>query len=175
VETPSGRGEPTPSLAPGTDLTIVKLTPDGREAARYPGHALSGPEDWVIARAYWVFERKDLGYLVFDPRDVFVEYFSLTRPYNAFALFTEDDRFKGWYCNVTYPSWIEDGTVYWQDLYIDVVVYPDGRLLTLDEDELDRAGLASRDPALYQMILSARDELIERARTRAFPFSEAPA
>ncbi|MDI3342097.1 MAG: DUF402 domain-containing protein [Sphaerobacter sp.] len=169
------RGAPSDRPAPGTELTIVKLSPDGTEAARYPGRALPSPPGWVAARAFWIFGRMDLGYLVFDPQDVFLEYFSLTRPYNAFGIYTSHGRFKGWYCNVTRPSWLDGDVLYWHDLYVDVVIYPDGRHLILDEDELARAELATRDPALHGMILAARDELLQLARARAYPFSEAPA
>ena len=118
----------------GTTVSIVKLKPDGSEAIRYSGEVISAPTGWVAARCPWRQRRVDLGYLVFEPNDIFLEYFSLTDSFNAFAVHTPSGELKGWYCNVTLPSWVEDDTVYWHDLYIDVVAYPDGRILVLDED-----------------------------------------
>lgn len=55
---------------------------------------------------------------------------------------------KGWYINVTrptkmYPSFdvssAAERVLEWTDLKLDVWVYPDGRMLTLDQDEFDAA------------------------------------
>lgn len=167
---PGDRDQP----APGTRLTIVKLQPDRSEGARYPGEVIASPPGWVAARAVWTYRRWEVGPLVFEPDDVLLEYFALKKPFNAFGVYTPAGRFKGWYCNVTHPSWLEDTTLFWHDLYIDVVVTPDGASEVLDEDELDAAGVAERDPALYRTIIEARDLLLRRARAGDYPFSEAP-
>lgn len=159
------------SAGAGAELTIVKLRADGSEAARYPGRVIPSPPAWVAVRASWGYPRMDLGYVVYEPGDIFYEYFSLDRPFNAFAVFASDGTFKGWYCNVTYPSWIEGDTLFWRDLYVDVIAYPDGRTEVLDEDELAEAGLAEHDPALHQTILAARDTLLAMISTAEYPFS----
>lgn len=156
----------------GTPVTVVKLRPDGGEAIRYPGEIINAPTDWVAVRAPWGQRRVDLGYLTFEPNDVFFEYFSLSRPFNAFAICTNHADLKGWYCNVTYPSWVEDALVYWHDLYVDVIAYPNGRMLVLDEDELEESGLATSDPTVYQLILDARDELQSMISRREYPFDQ---
>lgn len=153
-------------------MTIVKLRPNGSEAIRYPGTAIDAPAGWVAARAPWRQQRVDLGYLVFEPDDVFLEYFALDQPFNAFAIYATDGRLKGWYCNVTHPSWIEQETIYWHDLYVDIIAYPDGRTLVLDEDELARSGLDTSDPKIYQMILDARDDLLRMVAAQNYPFDK---
>lgn len=166
-----GRGSPP---AEGSPLTIVKLRPDGKEAARYPGKVRPSPPGWVAIEAHWGYQRMDLGYVVYEPNDLFLEYFSLDQPYNAFAVYGAEEGFKGWYCNVTHPSWVEDGTLYWHDLYLDVIVKPDGAIQVLDEDELAASGLATRDPRLHAMILHARDRLLQMVHEQAYPFTERP-
>ena len=157
-----------------TERRVVKLSPTGKPPVRYGGTELPAPEGWVAVRAPWVHGTYELGYLTFRNGDTLDEYFALERPYNAFALYRPGGEFAGWYCNVTQPTAIVDGEIHWHDLFIDVIVYPDGRTLVLDEDELADAGVAERDPALHAMILAARDELLELAARRAFPFSTAP-
>jgi hypothetical protein len=157
---------------PGSQVTIVKLKPDGCEAIRYPGETICSHEGWIAARAPWEQRRVDLGYLVFEPGDVFYEYFSLDQPFNAFAIFTYEGKLKGWYCNVTLPSWVSDRTIYWHDLYIDVIAYPDGRTLVLDEDELTDSGLEESEPDKYRMILDARDTLLSMVKRRTYPFDQ---
>lgn len=160
------------ALPPGTTVTIIKLRPDGSEAIRYPGEVITAPAGWVAARAPWGQRRVDLGYLVFEPNDIFLEYFALDDPFNVFAIYTHEGTLKGWYCNVTHPSWIERATIYWHDLYIDVVAYPEGRVIVLDEDELAESGLVSRDPTLHRRILDARDTLIAMVTNRRYPFDQ---
>jgi hypothetical protein len=156
----------------GTHIEIVKLRPNGSEAIRYPGEVISAPNGWIAARAPWGQRRVDLGYLVFEPNDIFLEFFSTTEPLNVFAVFTANGILKGWYCNVTRPSWVRDDAVYWHDLYIDVVAYPDrADVRVLDEDELADSGVEATDPALYQLIAKGRARLLEMIAENAYPFT----
>lgn len=153
------------------EYIAVKHAPDGREQTRYGGTRIPSEPDWIAVRAEWVHGEYDLGYLHFRNGDYLDEYFSLSQPYNAFALFRGDGAFQGWYCNVTHPTRVTSQEIHWHDLYVDVIVYPDGRTLVLDEDELAESGLESTDPGLHEMILAARDELLQMARDHAYPFS----
>lgn len=158
-------------MSPPRPLTIVKLRGDGSEAARYPGTLLSDADGWWLARAPWEMRRVDLGYLVFEPGDTLLEYFAREELVNAFAIFAASGRFKGWYCNIAH-NWLDGDTLYWRDLYLDLIVYPDGRQLVLDEDELAASGLVERDPALYQRVVSALGWLQRTVEARAYPFSD---
>ena len=144
----------------------------GKPPVHYAAHRIESAEGWIAARARWVHGYMDLGYLTFMNGDVLDEYFALDRPYNAFAIYRASGDFAGWYCNVTHPTTVVGNEIHWYDLYLDVIVYPDGGTLVLDEDELEESGLAHSDPDLYAMILAAKDELLELANTNAYPFSE---
>lgn len=153
--------------------SVFKLRPDGSVATRYDAVEIDAPDGWVAVRANWVHGRVDIGHFAFEPGDVLDEYFALDRPYNAFATWRADGTFVAWYCNVTHPTMIDGDELRWHDLWVDVLVMPDGRTIVLDEDELADSGLATRDPALHAMILAARDELLALAAAGAYPFSEA--
>lgn len=159
-------------LLPGTWVTVHKLRPDGSEATHYPGQVMPSRDRWIAVRAEWQRQRLDLGCLDFEPGDRFHEYFSPDQPFNAFAVFAPDGRFKGWYCDVTYPTRIEDDQIFWQDLYLDIIVCRDGRTVVLDEDELAESGLEQSDSDLFRFILDARATLERFIRERAYPFSE---
>jgi hypothetical protein len=160
----------TPPAA-GTAIDIVKLQPDGSEAIRYPGEVIPSPDGWIAALAPWGQRRMDLGYLIFEPTDIFLEFFSTVEPLNVFANFTADGTLKGWYCNVTRLSWMQGNAVYWHDLYIDVIAYPDrDDVLVLDEDELAASGVETSDPALYQLIMAGRARLLAMVAANAYPF-----
>ncbi len=155
------------------EWVVVKLRPDGSEAARYRATGVDAPEGWVAARAVWTFGTVDIGYFTFEPGDVLYEYFSIDRPYNLFATYRPDRGLVGWYCNVTHPTRVVDGVITWHDLWVDVLVLTDGSIVVVDLDELEESGVAASDPALYRTILDARDELVAMAERRAWPFSAA--
>ena len=166
-----------PALLTGTALTIVKLAPDGSQAARYRGDVVGhNPDSWLLVQATWTNRRIELGGLSFCPGDELLEWFSPRHPFNAFAVFSPHDGFKGWYANVAYPARLDATTeppvLFWHDLYLDLVGLPDGSFTVRDDDELLASGLAHADPELYARILAARSELIRRFQRRLPPFAE---
>jgi hypothetical protein len=156
----------------GAEVKIVKLRPDGTEAATYMGTLIESPPGWVVVRATWTFRRMDLGYMTFEPDDYLIEYFATSQPFNAFVLFSPEDEYKGWYCNITHPTRIKGNTIYWHDLYVDVIQKTDGSILVLDEDELEESNLRQEDPNLHEMIISSRDLVVEKMRNQVYPFSD---
>lgn len=79
------------------------------------------------------------------------------RWYNIFEIHDrEDDSLKAWYCNVTLPAEFENGTVSYVDMALDLLVFPDGRQLVLDEDEFEALHL---DQSQQQNALAALEEL----------------
>ena len=165
------------SLLPGAELTIVKLAPDGSEAARYGGEFVGHRQDpWILVLATWTNRTIELAGLSFSPGDSLLEWFSPQHPFNAFAVYSSQARLKGWYANVTHPAWLdttEDRPVlFWHDLYLDLVGLPDRSFTLLDDDELLASGLADSDPQLHARIFHARSELIRRFERRLPPFAQ---
>ncbi|MCA9858908.1 MAG: DUF402 domain-containing protein [Thermomicrobiales bacterium] len=165
-------------MAAGETVRIFKLRPDGSEATSYDAVELAGPfpEDWRGFRAEWTVGTIDSGGLVFEIGDYLHEYFSPTAWFDVFSLFRPDGTLKGWYANVTWPTTFEAGPhcdhVVWQDLYVDLIGFPEGHFLILDEDELEASPLMEEDPDLVTLILAARDTMVDRFQYRDFPFHE---
>jgi protein associated with RNAse G/E len=69
--------------------------------------------------------------------DRFMETYFTDRWYNIFEIHDrEDDRLKGWYCNIGRPAvWEEDATLSYIDLALDLWVAPDGSQTVVDEEE----------------------------------------
>ena len=158
-------------------MTIVKLAPDGSEAARYQGEVVGHREDsWLIVHATWTHRTVDVGELAFCLGDELLEWFSPRHRFNAFAVFSPEDHFKGWYANVTHPARLDVASdppvLVWHDLYLDLVGLPDGSFTLRDDDELLASGLAITDPALHARILEAQSELIRRFERRRPPFAD---
>lgn len=156
----------------GREWRVVKVRPDGSVATSYSAVEIPSPEEWIAVEAPWVHGHVDIIHFAFQPGDVLREYFALNRPLNAFATFRASGEFVAWYCNVTHPTAVSESEIVWHDLFVDVVVLPDGTVFVLDEDELEQSGIANTDPELQAMILNARDELLALIETHAYPFSE---
>ncbi|HKG28015.1 MAG TPA: DUF402 domain-containing protein [Thermomicrobiales bacterium] len=167
------------SLLPGAELAIVKLAPDGSEAARYRGEVVDHCHDsWVLVRATWTNRTIEIGGLSFCPGDNLLEWFSRRHPFNAFAVYSPTNQLKGWYANVTHPARLDatqnPPVLFWHDLYLDLVGLPDGSFSIQDDDELLASRLADADPELHARIVRARSELIRRFEHLLPPFADLP-
>jgi len=119
-------------------VIVKKLNPAGQETWRVTGRVLERRTNCLVLEAE--FNRDDLPFheIVLRRGDRFVETFYTDRWYNVFAIHDrDDDRLKGWYCNISHPAEIGDGVVSYIDLALDLLVYPDGQQLVLDKDEFN--------------------------------------
>jgi protein associated with RNAse G/E len=106
------------------------------------------------------FNRPDMPFqdTVFRQNDRFVETYYTDRWYNIYEIHDrDDDRIKGWYCNVGCPAvWDSPNTISYVDLALDLWVSPAGWMKFLDWDEyarlrLDAATRARVRGALYEL------------------------
>lgn len=124
---------------------------------QYEGVEMSRDENSITVEA--LFNRDDLPFqgIVLKRNDRFVETFYTDRWYNIFAVYDRDDgKLKGWYCNITKPAVVEDDSVSYVDLALDLWVSANGKQTVLDEDELDELKL---DDALKKKIYDSLHEL----------------
>lgn len=119
-------------------IKVQKKNPAGAVTYEYEGVLLSHEGNVITLEA--LFDRADMPFMdvVFKHGDRFVEFYYTDRWYNIFAIHDrEDDRVKGWYCNIGKPAVIEDDVVSYVDLALDLWVSTDGRQTVLDEDEFE--------------------------------------
>lgn len=143
-------------------VEVIKLDPQQREVWRYPGTVLRHWPGAVLLEAY--FNRNDLDFhgIPFRRGDRFIEIYYSDRWYNIDELHDrEDGRLKGWYCNVCRPAVISDGRVAYVDLALDLLVYPDGRQLVLDEDEFALLELDDRTRAQAWSALAELQQIFQ--------------
>jgi hypothetical protein len=154
-------------------ITIRKLTPDGQESWRYEGKLVRRAETWAQVEAIFGRDDVDVGYVVFRKGDRMLEWFYADRWYNIFELRDmDDDRLKGWYCNITRPALISEGEIGWPDLALDVWITPAGQMRLMDEDEFEALGL---DASTRQAAWNAVADLYAHVARRDSPFDVLPA
>lgn len=124
---------------------------------QYEGVELSRDENSITIEA--LFNREDMPFqeIVLKRNDRFVETFYADKWYNIFAIYDRDDgTLKGWYCNITKPAIIEDDSVSYVDLALDLWVSANGKQTVLDEDELEELKLGE---ALKEKVYAGLREL----------------
>jgi hypothetical protein len=117
-------------------ITVLKLDPQGRETWRYHGQVVQALPDRVVLEAH--FDREDRLFHGMPLRrgDRFLETYFTDRWYNIYEIHAlEDDSLRGWYCNIGKPALLDGDCLSYVDLALDLLVFPDGRQVVLDEDE----------------------------------------
>jgi uncharacterized protein len=146
-------------------ITVIKLNLERNETWRYSGKVLQKLDDRIILQAH--FNRPDTAFhgILLKNGDRFVETFFERRWYNIFEIHDrDDDHLKGWYCNISYPPQIGEQTVAYVDLALDLLVYPDGRQLILDEDEFEVLPLKISDQDQAKRALKELQILFSKAK-----------
>lgn len=145
-----------------TAVTIIKRDHAGQETWRYQGVLLDRGVNHIISEAF--FDREDLLFhgMTLRRGDRFIETYFADRWYNIFEIYElSEGQLKGWYCNIGHPAEIDSDTISYRDLALDLLVFPDGRQIVLDEDEFSTLPLT---PDTRKRALAALDELQRRFR-----------
>lgn len=138
-------------------MKILKKNLADEVTWQYDSDVLRRDETSITVEAF--FNRDDMPFqeIILKRNDRFVETFYTNKWFNIFEIYDRDDgTLKGWYCNITKPAVIEDVSVSYVDLALDLWVSADGSRKVLDEDELEELGL---DDDLKQKAFAGLQEL----------------
>lgn len=126
------------TLKVGERVPVIKRNILGEETWRYEGLLIERGQNCFVLEAY--FDRQDMQVegLLLRKGDRFVETYYEDRWYNVFEVHAcEDDRIRGWYCNISCPVKVEGRALSYIDLALDLLVFPDGSQTILDQDEFE--------------------------------------
>jgi hypothetical protein len=118
-------------------ITVIKRNQDGQEVLRFAGVVLRQEPDGITLEAKFTHADVLVNHTILRRADRFIEKYYTDRWYNIFEIHDrEDDRLKGWYCNIGKPAVVEaENRISYVDLALDLWVAPDGTQTVLDEDE----------------------------------------
>ncbi|HZR99488.1 MAG TPA: DUF402 domain-containing protein [Chloroflexota bacterium] len=154
-------------------LRVLKKRYDGSTVFAWTGRLLERTDEYVLLAGLFNALRRDLGYVILERGDLFLEWYYFGRWYNVFQVYGRDGQLKGWYCNVGMPPELQDDELGYVDLALDVFVHPDGQYLVLDEDEfaeLKRTTLAPAHAALAERGLAELLAMIAAERLPSLRF-----
>lgn len=131
------------------DVQIIKRDHLGKEVIRYQGELLERGVNQILLQAAFGLENVKLVDIPLAIGDVFLETYYSDHWYNIYEIHAKgDNKLKGWYCNVSYPAEIGKDIVIFRDLALDLLVYPDGRQVVLDEDEFAALDISEQDKVM---------------------------
>ncbi len=119
-------------------IKVLKKNLSDEVTWQYEGQVLRRKLNAVVLEAF--FNRPDMPFIdiILKENDRFIETFYTDRWYNIFEIYDrDDDKLKGWYCNVGRPAVLTEDSVSYVDLALDLWVSADGKQTVLDEDEFD--------------------------------------
>ena len=127
-------------------MRIIKNDQSGKKVWEYQGKIVEQTAYAVLVKAH--FNRSDLMFnrVLFREGDCFLELYPFGKWFNIYEIHDKDsDLVKGWYCNVTRPAQVSEQQISYDDLALDLLVYPNRKMLVLDEDEFLSLSLNSAD------------------------------
>lgn len=148
-------------------ITVYKLDENGHEVWHYPARVLARGGSWIRLEAFFDRPRAELGPVVFEEGDRFIETFYSDRWYNVFAVYEgENGSFKGWYCNVCRPAEITKKAIRCEDLALDVWVSADREISILDEEEFKELSIPSKE---WNAVQGALEQIVQAAKKKRLP------
>lgn len=136
-------------------LTVRKHDWRGTFRYAWEGELIEDRPPVLVIAATWQGPGEPaVGEIRFERGDRFTEYYYLDRPHALWKIERPDGALKGWYCNVNTLPVREGTTLSFNDLILDVLVYPDGRFMALDRDEF----AAARDAGLSRALAALAEQ-----------------
>jgi hypothetical protein len=133
------------------------LDTNNHETWQYQGEILEKSVNKIVIEAY--FKRDDFEFngIWLRRDDRFIETYFKERWYNIFEIHDRnDDHLKGWYCNISLPAEISESDIWYVDLALDLLVFPDGTQQVLDQDEFEALDI---DENICQQALNGLKDL----------------
>jgi uncharacterized protein len=134
-------------------VTEVKRRLDG-SVRKYPCEAAEMGDDHAVL-LYRITGTGRVADVSLAPGTLTVAYYWTDRPYNVYHWIAPSGDTLAYYFNLSGPVHIGRDRLEWEDLEVDVLVTPDGRVQVLDEDKVP-AGAAAR----LSEIARARDRVL---------------
>lgn len=147
------------------EIRVLKQNLAGEVTWQYTGRVLHRDDHSITLEA--LFNRVDMPFqgVVLKQGDRFVETYYTDRWYDVYEIYDRDSQQrKGWYCNITRPAVIEEKSVSYVDLALDLWVSSDGRQTVLDEDEFRALDLAPPERTRALQALTELQRLFEKQR-----------
>jgi protein associated with RNAse G/E len=140
-------------------ITIFKQNHLGEPIFSWKGELLTEtPTSRLVSARFSGADAVPVDNVTFQKGDLMLEQYYTDRWYNLFEIHHgSSNQVKCWYINLCLPAQFGAETIIWQDLALDLVVYPNGEYGLLDEDEFEDLRL---EPDLKTHCLETVQEIL---------------
>ena len=140
-------------------ITVFKQNSHGEPVFNWNGELVSEtPTCRMVDARFSGADAVPVDKVTFLKGDLMLERYYTDRWYNLFEVHEGlSDQVKCWYINLSHPAQFGSDIITWQDLALDLVVYPDGEYRLLDIEEFDALQL---DPELRTRCLRTVEEIL---------------
>ncbi|MEL7645602.1 MAG: DUF402 domain-containing protein [Anaerolineaceae bacterium] len=119
-----------------TVMQVSKLDAQGNLVFTYPARLLNEQDGTRLVEGVFNIGSVAVGKLHFRRGDHALEWYSARHWYNLLQVYEQgSEQVKAWYCNICKPATFTGQEIRWRDLALDLLVYPDGSMELLDQDE----------------------------------------
>jgi len=144
-------------------IDVIKFNYKGEETWRYSGTVLKKTLSLIILEAFFDRDETQVEDLLLLRGDRFIEFYYTNRWYNIFEIHDpSDNHIKGWYCNICQPAVFSGESVAYRDLALDLLVYPTGRQVVLDETEFEDLPISPFERSMARLSLNELKRLFRR-------------
>lgn len=121
-----------------------------------------------VSEPLWV-QYNEKRICIVDDGYTWMQHFPHGENFTLTTMFDAEGEVVQWYIDITKSIGKENNEPWWDDLFLDIVVFPDGEYTLLEEDEL-REALANGviDEATYHFALNEADRIIASIKEEKF-------
>lgn len=117
-------------------IKIIKKNEAGKAVFQYDGQMIRQSHKGALVSAIFGIYKVTEEEVDFLAGDVFHEYYFYDKWFNIYEIHAGDSPLiKAWYCNLCRPAEILPDRISYEDLALDLLIYPDGKQSILDREE----------------------------------------
>ena len=138
-------------------ITIIKRNEHSQPVFQYQAEVIRQNEKGILVSSVFelpsVIEEK----ITIYRGDLFEEWYPYQKWFNIYQIYAgQTAQVKAWYCNICRPFLFHEDVLEFDDLALDLLVYPDGRQTILDRDEFRALRISGHE---RRMALEGLEEL----------------
>jgi predicted RNA-binding protein associated with RNAse of E/G family len=124
----------------------------------------------AVREPFWV-EWQGRSFCICDGDYTWLQHFPVNTHYAVTTMFDPQGQVIQWYIDICHRHWVDDkGVPWWEDLYLDLLVFPVGDCHIVDGDELDEAlQTGVIDARLHRLAWDEAHRLQSVIQADAFP------
>ena len=138
-------------------ITVIKKDEHSQSVFQYQAEILQQNEKGLLLSAIFGLPSVVEGEITILKGDLFKEWYPYQKWFNIYQIHEGNSaQVKAWYCNVCRPMLYQDDTLEFDDLALDLLVYPDGKQAILDREEFRALRISGHE---RRMALEGLEEL----------------